>query len=531
MNIDDDEWDDEWDGMGDDDDDDGDDIDDGFPETQRGETDFFAAYEASTRQEFQDYCAALRRNDPEKTTVNALSLKGYGVPLGNALVGNTYVEKLYLCLLAENVNSPNDDNWGVHNIALLLQYLREGAAFQNLCIWGGSLQYTSACVQAIAQNPNTRNLSMEGETEIPLLEMMDLMRTSESLQSLLIPMLNSTALAEAIQANQSLGTLELRFDPHSWPKPNGVILHHLHSHTKLQDLNISQSSYSLDTEQFDAALSSLLAHHSTQIKRLKLIYFTFNRIRMETFVEGLQANRCLEKLEFLMCDFDAEVTTFLESVVLSPTKHGNVSTFPIGALVVTQNDNGFLVALLTLMFTNLQELQWLRRDREGSSAAFWDRLLAADTSRIRLRSLQLDCWQKCDAMNSCIPKLVTLRELHFFSLSSYSTGTLSDLLLEAMQSFVKAVNQSTGLLLVPEETFLWIGELESRVLNASLQRNRLRPQLLSRPRLDHLMQDFEDGTDLYLYPSLFAVSQQSSYGALNAILTGMLALSDDLGPK
>jgi hypothetical protein len=86
-----------------------------------------------------------------------------------------------------------------------------------------------------------------------------------------------------------------------------------------------------------------------------------------------------------------------------------------------------------------------------------------------------------------------------------------------MRAFVKAVRQSAGLLQVSE-----VGKVESRVLNVSLVRNRLRPRLLARPRLDHLIQDGEDGTDLYLYPSLFSVSQQSPYGALNAILNGLL---------
>jgi hypothetical protein len=249
---------------------------------------------------------------------------------------------------------------------------------------------------------------------------------------------------------------------------------------------------------------------------------------METFIEGLQANRSLEKLDFTRCDFDAEVATFLESVVLSPTKRGAFSTCPIRELSVKQNDDGLLVALLTLIFSNLQDLNWYQRNREVSSDAFWNRLQAGDTSKIPLQSLCLEYWpiQKCDAMNKCIPKMVNLRGLYFSELSSNDPEYLSrHEFMTAMQSFMNAVKQSTCL------RQLQVGELESRLLNAALLRNRLRPQLLARPRLDHLIQDGEDGTDLYLYPSLFSVSQQSPYGALNAILTGLLALSDDTGPK
>jgi hypothetical protein len=87
--------------------------------------------------------------------VFATYVNGVGIPLGNALHGNTHVEELHLQLCRESVNSPDDDNEGIENIALILQYLRDGAALRMLCIYGGSLQYTSAHVQAIAQRENS----------------------------------------------------------------------------------------------------------------------------------------------------------------------------------------------------------------------------------------------------------------------------------------------------------------------------------------------------------------------------------------
>jgi hypothetical protein len=163
-------------------------------------------------------------------------------------------------------------------------------------------------------------------------------------------------------------------------------------------------------------------------------------------------------------------------------------------------------------------------------------LLAANTSSIRLQTLRLPYWpvQKCEAMNSCIPKLVTLRELDFQQISTYAGFLCCYQYLEACRSFVEAVRRSAGLLAVSVRDSLFrLGrfdsEAETRILNASLSRNGTLPQLLSRPRLDHLVQEGENGTDLYLYPSLLSVSQQSPYGALNFILTGLLALSDDVG--
>jgi hypothetical protein len=529
---------DEWDGMGDDDDEDEDNMDDADSDDDDDDDADDVDDDVDLQEilgkaqlEFQDECEAARRNDPKKTTVYASIVKGYGIPLGNALVGNTYVENLHLRLLAENVNSPDDENWGVHNIALLLQYLREGEAFRRLHTHGGSLEYTSACVRAIAQNPNTKSLTMDDGTEIPLLETIDLLRTHETLQFLFMPMMNSTELAEAMQANQSLDALVLTFDPDAWPKPNGVMLHHLHSHSKLRRLSIirKHDCSSLDAE-VDLALYSLLSHRSTKLKTLQLFCFTFDRSQIELFTEALHASQSLERLELYKCEFKAEAVAFLDSAVLSPTKCQALSASPVCQLFVQENADGLLVALLALVFSNLQSLEWQWGDRGMNVNAFWNRLQEADTSRIHLQTLRLEYWptQKCQAMNSCIPKLVTLRELHFLAHTSYDWDPSQ--FLETKRSFVKAVRQSPSLIVVSVE-FYGIGELESTILSASLQRNGRLPLLLSRPRLDHLKQGDEAGTDLYIYPSLCSVSQQSPYGALNAILTGLLALSENIGPK
>lgn len=197
------------------------------------------------------------------------------------------------------------------------------------------------------------------------------------------------------------------------------------------------------------------------------------------------------------------------------------------------HDDGLLVALLAMVFSNLQSLEWQLGDRDMNVDAFWTKLQEVDISRHHLQTLHLYYWptEKCEAMNSCIPKLVTLRELHFVAYSSYDWDHLSNnQFLEAKRSFVNAVRQSTSLAVVSVELG-GIGRFESEALNASLQRNRLRNQLLATPRLDHLMQESENGTELYLYPLLFSVSQQSPYSVLMCILSGLLAMSDNVGPK
>jgi hypothetical protein len=215
---------------------------------------------------------------------------------------------------------------------------------------------------------------------------------------------------------------------------------------------------------------------------------------------------------------------------------------PIQELCIKECNNGRLVALLALGFSSLQVLEWQWRDQDLNLDAFWDTLLSADTSKIRLQTLRLAYWpaRKCDAMNSCIPKLVTLCGLHFTLLSIYDLEYMSSYqFLEAHQSFVKAVRKSARLVsasmdmsgMIAAFSGLLGKEAESRILNASLQRNVMLPQLLSRPQLDHLMQDGEDGTDVHLFPSLFAVAQQPPYGALNSIFAGLVTLSDALEPS
>jgi hypothetical protein len=542
MNVDNDGWDDDAGGIGDDEDedednmdeDDDDDVDDGGGDDD-GDDDGVDVEEIlrKAQLEFQDDCEAARRNDPAKTTIYASIVKGYGIPLGNALVGNTHVQNLHLRLLPENVNSPDDENWGVHNIAPLLQYLREGEAFRALHTSGGSVEYTSACVRALAQNPNTKSLILDNETEIPLLEMVDLLRNHEMLQHLFMPMMNSTALAEALHANQSLEVLVLTVDPDAWPKPNGVMLRHLHSHSKLQRLSLirKHDCSSLDTDQVDVALCSLLSNSFTKLKIMQLFNFTFDRSRTDLFIEGLRANRSLQKLELFECEFKAEAVAILDSLVLSPTKHHAFSACPMRQLVVHQNDDALLVALLTLVFSNLEVLEW-HWNREVNVDAFWNRLKVADTSRIHLQTLRLEYWptRKCDAMNSCIPKLITLHELHFFALSSYDWDHLhGSQFLEAGRSFVKAIRQSSSLLVVSVDS---VGQYRfqavSGFLEASLRRNAMLPELLSTPRSDPVLH--ANGAELHLYPSLFSVAQQSPYGVLKSILTGLLALNDDVGP-
>jgi hypothetical protein len=114
------------------------------------------AEQAKRQQEFEDVCEVVRRHDPEKMTV--FVRRGHDNGIRNALA-TPNVRSIYVSLFPEDVSSPDDTNWGLENLSPLLQYIREApafqtSAFQTLHIWGGSLTYILACIQAFSQHDN-----------------------------------------------------------------------------------------------------------------------------------------------------------------------------------------------------------------------------------------------------------------------------------------------------------------------------------------------------------------------------------------
>jgi hypothetical protein len=479
----------------------------------------------SPDEAFDNLCAALEKDDPTKTTVCVpFEVAGYGSRLGNALVGNTHAENITLSLWPEDVSSPLDENWGVENISLILQYLREGTAFRTLTVESGELEYVRLCVAAIAQNPGTTKLILKEDAEIPIAEVAELLRTSQSLKSIAIPMVNSQELAEAFQANQTLDFMSLMFDPDEHPEPDGVILYHLIPDRRPCALTVAQKydCSNMDTLLVDTAISTLLSK-TVWLTEFRLSGMCFSINRMQLLMEALLSNRSIEKLGLCSCEFDDMAVSFLHALVMSPSHRGAFAESAIRELSMADEDiNGNLVALCVLGFPRLQILEWKWKHICDTLDAFWN-LLAANPSMVKLQVVKLLDWPGVSdqEMNICIPLLPTLRELRFDMNRYFFDNKIAP-------AFCHSVRRSSGLTDVSvfgEFPTFW-NETESRIVRASFQRNRNLPGLVSMPRTGHVAQAGDGCTEIYLYPSLFHAATQSLRVAPNSIFTGLLALED-----
>jgi hypothetical protein len=473
-------------------------------------------WDADPEGEFAELCTALQRNDPKRThVVYPKRVTGYGPRLGHALVGNTHVAALCLALRPNRVDNGTVD---LESIRLILQYIREGTAFRTLHI-GGIRYYSGPCVTAISQNPYAARLILPDDNEVPEEEVANLLRTSQSIKEIVMPMVNSFAIAEAFEMNQTLTDISLKFDPDSWPTPNGVILRHLVAHRPPFRMTISQKSDG-EAVAVDAALAALLAG-TTWLKELEMLGITFNKSRTRHFLEGLQSNRSVEKLHLSWCHFTQETVSVLRDLTHAPTNGLAGSTIREIRLVERSYDalSEEFFALIVLGIPGLQVLDWSRPSGPTRPMdAFWN-MLSPKASLVHLTVLRLQFWPGVAQreMNKCLPQLPSLQELHFSYRQEYEPWE--------PQAFLDTAMKCPRLRDITLDYALpcfW-SEEQARLARALFQRNQFLYQLVSMPRLD------EESTETCLFPSLFSAVKRSVVVAPNSILAGLLSLSDTIG--
>jgi hypothetical protein len=399
-----------------------------------------------------------------------------------------------------------------------------------LSIWGGVRDYTGPCVTAISQNPNAVKLTMTNDTEVPEVEIADLLRTSQSIRAIAMPMVNSIAIAEAFELNQTLTYIALKFDPDSWPPPNGVILRHLVAPRPPCRLTISQKSNS-EAVAVDAALAAFLSG-TTWLQELRMLGISFYPSRMRNFLEGLQSNRSIEKLRLVSCHFDQETVAVLRDLTQAPTNRLADST--IREILIEDRGRHLeawseeLVALIVLGMPGLQVLDW--RWSSGyilTIDTFWN-MLAANASLVHLSVLRIQFWPAANRreMNNCLPLLPSLQELHFRFQQLYENWEPPAFLDAAM----KCPRLRDITMLDNAQLPRFWNEEQARLVGAMFERNQFLYQLVSRPRLDHMVQeDDKDSVETCLFPLLFFAAKRSVLVAPNTILAGLLALSDTIG--
>jgi hypothetical protein len=488
---------------------------------------------ATDEKDFDELCAALQRNDPERTVVNVReSVAGYGTRLGQALVGNTHVRELELYLFSEHINAEDDDTRGVANIELILQYLRQGTAFRALRILGGTREYTGPCVAAMSQNPNTHILVMFENTQVPLEEVAALIRTSSSLFQLDMPMVNSIAIALAFQASQSLRDVALIFDPDALPPPSGIILRHLASHQSIRDFAIYQAreSSSMDAVHVDTALAGYIGEASC-LSSLQFVDVHFNKSRMRHVLKGLFSNRSLYILTFVHCSFDKAAVALLEALAHTPSTARSLTHSRICIIrAYEQNDalgEAAVAWLASAGFPHLYHLFVEYSNPHSTNDTFWT-LLTANIDKVNLRTLELQVWPCAsgDQMNICISRLRSLEELRFLGSRPHTRKQATSLLHTVLK------HSNLRMLTIGGKFPEFWNESESRLVRASFKRNSGLFCLVSMPRKDDTAAEDEDKRDtcICLYPSLFLVAKRTIFVARNSILAGLLALSDAIGP-
>jgi hypothetical protein len=453
----------------------------------------FAALRRSPEDRFDLDCRALQANDPNTVHVDTRRLEGYGARLGQALVGNTQVQSFLLCLSKEAVNGPG--NWEAESTDFLCDYMKKGPSLKGVIVHGANcLLLNRQFLQAVSYNSNIEQLILKTDNGylekfgLPTHEFAHLLRTTTSLKLLHMEMVYDAVVAKAFGANRTLETLQLEYDANK--SPNGDIFCNLRLHPKLHSLTVGEhnslggrSISKFDTAAFDDGFVELLKDTKT-LKHLILSWQSFDQARLLKLIKGLHVNNSLTHLSSGGCKFEEDAVEDWGDRVywcgtLMRDAHANTSIqeVEITDSMLDPPTRDMEAALLVGMCRQCQvfKRRWCEDDTEAP--VFWNTLEMEAATSV-LREIWLDDYNMRtfdSAMLSCIPKYPNLQELHFNSLPSgdYYGKKLPE-------GFAHIVKRSGSLLKVTcnERPARSKDKVESKVIEASLERNRRLPQLL-----------------------------------------------------
>lgn len=480
-------------------------------------------------------CAALERNDPETTEIPYLNMQlQYGRRLGEALQGNHYVSSMNLNL-SELLDVGEE---GTDSVALLLQYMSESDVMRKVSLTNNVVSLPEVIetlvhliLLAIAENSCIEVLFLD-TTIVPSDAIARLMRTTLSLKSLSVELSSSSSqelelLAEAFGANRSLESL--RLDTGSNPAVVASILLRLDSLHCLRELSLWLSRDFVYRNEGMSKLNELayFLHSTRSLEHLELWDYVFEKECMNSLVEGLQANQSLVELSILECSFTWEASVAFHSFMQMGETTSSIREMRFSGCFNMFDDSeghcpfGDTLASMLIMPDKNQDtglgigpsLQVL--DLSGGMLNVNEFLytLAANADRIRLPCLRVDGSMDNDDWEffiECLPKLVHLTELDIYTVNQdVDSRSFVDTLLRngSLQHVVLALNR---------ENFL--NEAESRIVQSYCKRNEVIPILVG------------DKMDLSLLPTLFQSAKQAPRTAPNAILMGLLAVGNGIGP-
>jgi hypothetical protein len=491
---------------------------------------------------FVTNCDRLRRNDPTIRTVDAAAnwsvahtdfWPGYGHPLGQALLHNTVVNRL--CLDPLLFFHDEQVDYDEATAAPMLEYLKTRPslrsvrldvkdAFEPSDMYESQLTLQGQILVALAQNSNVMIFS--STTNLPQREFVQFLtsrtmavRSCRLEEFAMRSFTDTTELAVAFEANQSIRRLFMNCTGHSWRHVGQVI--------RQLDARSSSAHPTGPDLKVTVALSNLtflhrLMHSTRVLNALILRRISIDEEGSMLLCNGLALNQSVKKLSLIDCDLSKEATLEFTAFVQSKVNRGanKLNHLHFDSWIPTLGITRMLMgsALHTLeVGRNMNNFLILR--------VLFEQLVLNDAS-IRLHRLWLTKpLQQCDAalLSRYLAQTSSLQELRF----EWSSSSHHDL-----RVLVPAFRANGSLVRV-------------RVKDSSKGTNSLLfccSFSARNSKLAMLMRayDCDEGNDaerscaiaplpLSLAPSLFAASQQAPRTAATVTLTGLLALSDSLG--
>jgi hypothetical protein len=267
-------------------------------------------------------------------------------------------------------------------------------------------------------------------------------------------------------------------------------------------------------------------------------------------VEGLHSTTSLAKLSLSGCKFDSEATSVfvgfmkqpkgtikmsIRVLVISRAFHmfANTTMGKVAASILTMPETqGDTTRLCSTIGSSLQVLELDRASVFCDFVGFCD-AFGASASQIRLPCLRSESilYSDLTTLNRCLPELVYLRELDIHDVDE-TDGAIDP---SGALNFVRALRQNGSLFQVTipvlhREGVPYLNESESLRVETYCKRNRALPTLLAKPLIGSHNNGDHEKTDLSLFPTLFDSAKQALRTAPNAMLIGLLAAGDSIGP-
>jgi hypothetical protein len=257
-------------------------------------------------------------------------------------------------------------------------------------------------------------------------------------------------------------------------------------------------------------------------------------------VEGLHRNQSIKRLS-LDGHFSSSAASSFANYMQS--RNGSITSLklrliPYSTDLMCSSDPLIADLLKGPYGSGLQSLELQGLDVAG----VWN-ALTVDTPTTALLSLKLEDfgWNR-GACFECIPDLLFLRELEMHgSIPADQRNVFCQALKQNASLHEVSVVEATSIGLHSDDAYIPFKDWDANIvcrLKAWGGRNRHLPVLLASPRnMDSALHDNQgtvhmgNAQNLYLFPALFRVAQQTTRMSPRQLMVGLLSLDDMIGPR